>query len=123
MKLKVLMSPRRYFYLCLLRRDPEHSGTKYSITTRFAGGPECCVVISYSQLPLWTQTHLLALEVYLKNLLIEYADASRVTFYEVNDVTEQQVFPAEEVVEIEFEELPSFLKRCKLFDPEVLYGE
>lgn len=109
--------------MCLLRRDPEHSGTKYSITTRFAGGPECCVVISYSQLPLWTQTHLLALEVYLKNLLIEYADASRVTFYEVNDVTEQQVFPAEEVVEIEFEELPSFLKRCKLFDPEVLYGE
>ncbi|RLF46430.1 MAG: hypothetical protein DRN29_05150 [Thermoplasmata archaeon] len=121
MKIKVLVQPDRYFYLCLLKRPTsENLGTSQLIITRDAKGPECCVVIPYSQLPGWTQSRLLALEVYLWNRLVEVSDASRITFYFVSEIVEEQLFSTEEVVETQLDELLLFLKRCALFDSEVI---
>jgi len=62
----------------------------------------------------------LALEVYLWNRLVEVSDASRITFYFVSEIVEEQLFSTEEVVETQLDELLLFLKRCALFDSEVI---
>ena len=120
MKIKVLVPPDRYFYLCFLKRTPEDLGTGCFTIAWDVKGPKCCVIIPYSQMPMWTQSRLLALEVYLGNRLVEVKNTSKITFYFVSDVVEEQLFPAEEVVKIQLDELLLFLKRCVLFDSEVI---